>query len=52
MSGLYGSADVKISGVGESPVPVKITIGPKVLFMGVSALVVWLTVAAIKKRGK
>jgi len=52
MSGLYGSADINITGRGESPVPVQITIGPKVLFMGVSALVVWLTVTAIKKRGK
>ena len=50
-NGLYG-ATLKVTGEGNSPVPVKITIGPKMLFMGVSALVVWLTVTAIKKRGK
>lgn len=44
--------DIKITGDGQSPVPLQITIGPRVLTLGLAALAVWLLAGTTKAKSK
>ncbi len=39
---------ISVTGDGESPVPVKITIGPGLLFLGIATLVILLIKSKVK----